>query len=237
MQRFFFDIPLWEKNLFIEDKNFFHQISHVLRSLISDELALFNWDGHDYFYKISEISKKWVKLELSYKNINTKDPKIKINLYQALPNKYEKIEYIIQKWTEIWINSFIFFPSERSQKLVINDKKIERFRFIIQEALEQCWWCHFPEIGFVSKLNISKVEWDKLVCHTKLKIENWKLKNEKLNIDWENAINIFVWPEWGFSEQEIKDMLDNWTNIINFWERILRTETVWIALGFYILQN
>ncbi|HBA45209.1 TPA: hypothetical protein DEG21_03085 [Patescibacteria group bacterium] len=36
------------------------------------------------------------------------------------------------------MSNFTFFNSERSQKLVINDKKIERFNFIIKEALEQC---------------------------------------------------------------------------------------------------
>jgi 16S rRNA U1498 N3-methylase RsmE len=41
MQRFYFNIDLG-KEIIIEDKDFFHQISHVLRSRIGDEIALFN---------------------------------------------------------------------------------------------------------------------------------------------------------------------------------------------------
>lgn len=66
------------------------------------------------------------------------DPKTRIILYQAIPNRYEKLEYAIQKGVEVGISEFVFFPSERSQKLVITPAKIERFTAIALEAVEQC---------------------------------------------------------------------------------------------------
>ena len=57
MQRFHYNTDL-KKDLFIEDKDFFHQISHVLRSKIWDNIILFNSTWFDYIYSISEITKK-----------------------------------------------------------------------------------------------------------------------------------------------------------------------------------
>jgi 16S rRNA (uracil1498-N3)-methyltransferase len=67
-----------------------------------------------------------------------REAKKQITLYQALPNKHEKIEWIIQKSVEVGIQKIVFFRSERSQKLVITDAKKERYQHIMQEALEQC---------------------------------------------------------------------------------------------------
>ena len=61
-----------------------------------------------------------------------------ITLYQALPNKIEKIEYILQKGVEVGIGKFVFFRSDFSQKLVLSDTKKVRLRAIVREAVEQC---------------------------------------------------------------------------------------------------
>ena len=96
MQRFYFDTSL-TKNLSITDKEFFHQISHVMRVRPGDEIVIFNGDGWDYTYAIREITKKEINLEQVGKVNVLTDSIIPIHLYQALPNKYEKIELILQK--------------------------------------------------------------------------------------------------------------------------------------------
>lgn len=232
MQRFYFEIELWE-NITIDDKDFFHQISHVLRSVIWDKVNLFNWDSYDYIYSISEIKKNQINLKFCEKIKNNKDADLILNLYQSIPNKYEKVEYILQKWVEIGIRNFIFFQSERSQKLIINEKKLDRFKFIIKESLEQCGWCILPEIRFISKLDLWKINWEKIVCHTNM-IDSIDFKKYKID---SGIINLFIWPEGWFSEKEISDLKYNWAQIINFWERVLRTETTWVVVGFYFLNR
>ena len=69
-----------------------------------------------------------------------------------MPNKYEKIEYILQKGVEIGITKFVFFRSDRSQKLLVTPAKIERFENIAREALEQCGGMVMPEIRWLEKL-------------------------------------------------------------------------------------
>ena len=232
MQRFYFKIDLGNE-VTIDDKDFFHQVSHVLRSRLDDEIVLFNWDWIEYQYEISGITKKWIDLKFVGKYQNEADIWLGLNLYQALPNKYEKIELIIQKWTEIGISRFVFFNSERSQKLVINDKKIERFNFIIKEALEQCGWNRMPELIFIDDLDISMIDWKKIVCHTD------PVGNEYFRSDTakDEIINLFVWPEGWFSDKEIWEFKKNGYKMVNFWNRVFRTETTGILAGFYLINT
>lgn len=64
------------------------------------------------------------------------DP-LNIILVQSLPNKLEKLEFILQKGVETGIDEFIFFPADRSQKLALLDKKVDRLEQIVVEAVEQ----------------------------------------------------------------------------------------------------
>jgi 16S rRNA (uracil1498-N3)-methyltransferase len=50
-------------------------------------------------------------------------------------------------------------------------------------------------------------------------------------------VNIFIWPEWGFSEEEIENFLKNNFKKVFLWNRILRTETAGVVTGFYITQS
>ncbi|MDD2487746.1 MAG: RsmE family RNA methyltransferase [Candidatus Gracilibacteria bacterium] len=216
----------------VDDKDFFHQISHVLRSRINDEVVLFNGDGFEYTYGISEITKKGINLGFKEKTHNKADLEVAVNLYQALPNKYEKIEFIIQKGSEIGIRKFVFFNSERSQKLIINDKKIERFNFIIKEAIEQCGGNIMPEIIFSEKMDLSGIRGKILVCHTKKPEDGKSVKKGG-----SEEINLFVGPEGGFSDKEIQELEKNGGEILNFGDRILRTETTGIVVLFSILNK
>lgn len=101
MQRFYFQELSLGKNLSISDISFVHQLSHVLRSRVGEGIVLFNGDGQEYLYVIESITKKDIHLLFHKKHVNKCDPETYVRLYQALPNKYEKIEYILQKGTEI----------------------------------------------------------------------------------------------------------------------------------------
>lgn len=79
-----------------------------------------------------------------------------MTLYQALPNKMEKIEWIIEKNTEIGVKKIVFFRAERSQKLFLSDAKKERLKKIAQEALEQCGGNIPVEILFSDK-NLNEI--------------------------------------------------------------------------------
>jgi 16S rRNA U1498 N3-methylase RsmE len=50
-------------------------------------------------------------------------------------------------------------------------------------------------------------------------------------------VNLFIWPEWWFSDKEVSEFEKNNFKKIYLWDRILRTETVGIVTWFYIVQS
>jgi len=89
-------------------------------------------------YKIEEISKK--EIVFSQQEILKKSSELEFELvlFQALPNKLEKLEYIVQKCSEVGYAKIVFFQGERSQKLILSENKKQRLYKIMQEAIEQC---------------------------------------------------------------------------------------------------
>ena len=240
MQRFY--IPYFEKKdkFLLNDKDVFHQLVKVLRVREWEKIIFFDWvQNLDFIYEIVEINKKEIELKFLEEIKKDTELNFELNLFQAMPNKLEKIEYILQKWVEIWMKKFIFYRSERSQKLVISDKKEERLKKIITEAVEQSWRSFVPEFEILSSAPFIEKSWksENIFLHTKnnnsqnlqdfIKIQNNK-KTEKLNI--------YIWPEWWFWEDEIDKFEINKFIRIHLWNRILRTETAWVVVGFTLWQ-
>jgi len=234
MQRFYFENI--KDYFFIEDKNFINQVLKVLRSQLWDKFIFF--DGKkctDFVFEISEIQKNKIffkKLEEIDKN---SEIGFEINLFSSIPNKLEKIEFIAQKWTEVWVSNFYFFKSQRSQKIFLNENKVDRIKKIIQEAAEQSNRNKIPNFQIIEKIDFEKLKKEKnIFLHTKdensLKLKEIKAKS------WEK-INIFIGPEWWFSDEEIQIFQKNNFQKIFLWNRILRTETVGFTVAFFIIQN
>lgn len=101
MQRFSFPHLSLGKDITLSEVSFVHQISRVLRSDIGENIVLFNGDGREYVYTIRSITREDIGLSFERDHESMGDPKIPIRLYQAIPNKYEKIEYILQKGVEV----------------------------------------------------------------------------------------------------------------------------------------
>jgi 16S rRNA U1498 N3-methylase RsmE len=72
--------------------------------------------------------------------------------------------------------------------------------------------------------------------HTKGKIEESKLLKD-IDFTWEKIINLFVWPEGWFSDDEVWRFWKNNFERLFLWDRILRTELAWISSSFCIIQN
>jgi 16S rRNA (uracil1498-N3)-methyltransferase len=227
MQRFFVQFPL-SIDLHIDEKEMIHQISHVLRMQVGEDIILFDGDGSETRYRIEEITKKYISLRGQERLFPKTEKWKRLVLYQALPNKYEKIEYIIEKGVEVGIQKFVFFRSERSQKLVINENKIIRFRAIAREALEQCGGLVFPEIYFLDSYSNDHIEGISVVLHT----ENTVGISPKDS----SAITLFVGPEGGWSPKEIEQMNNNGFIFAHIGNRVLRTETAGVVVSFALLE-
>ena len=154
-----------------------------------------------------------------------------VSMLIAMPNKREKAELIVQKLTEIWVQNIYFWVSEHSIIRQWNEKKAERLDKISREAVEQSRWVLLPEIKFVksdSELN-DFVDWKNVVIANMNWVPYWEaVKDLDKELCW------VVWPEWWFSEKDLK-LFEN-AKIVDLWDNVLRMETASIVLA-RILKN
>jgi 16S rRNA (uracil1498-N3)-methyltransferase len=220
----------------IKNPDLLNQLNKVLRAKPWDQFAFFNWkDEIDFIYKIITIEKREVYLEKEWEVDINNEIDFDLNIIWALPNKIDKIEYIIQKWVEVWVTGFYFFKSERSQKLVLSTNKIERLNKIIIEATEQSGRSRVAELIIEDNINIEDFrENENIIFHTK---DENSISLKELKIDYNKWINLFIWPEWGFSNEEINIFEQLQFKKIHLWNRILRTETTGVVASFFIIQS
>ena len=228
MQRFFVSFPL-SIDITITDKDIHHQLTRVLRIQVGERVILFDGDGSEIEYEVLSIDKKSINLRGQWRVFPSTEPKKKILLYQAIPNKYEKIEYIIQKWVEVGISEFVFFRSDRSQKLMVSSSKIDRFNSIAREAVEQCGGMVVPRIIFHEHNTSYVAPWANITLDT---IGMPRTFHEFSSL---MECNLWIGPEGGWSDDERDKMSSNSFIFARFGERVLRTETAGIVTAFALL--
>ena len=150
------------------------------------------------------------------------------------PLKNDKIEYLIQKLTELGVSNIVLFNSERNIAKIKKDKvdsKLNRWSKIIKEASEQSKRNLIPDITYVDSLrylvNFAEKYDHKVVAYEKESVneDNINLRN-LLNSELNNKDVIAVFgSEGGLSENEISILTENKFSVIGLGKRILRAET------------
>jgi 16S rRNA (uracil1498-N3)-methyltransferase len=203
----------------IEERETIHKIRDVLRLKKSKKIYVFNGEGKEYLYEIKEIKKNVIFLEKE-KFVNKEDlPSTKIILAFPLL-KEEKINFILQKCTELGVDEFYPFICERSIIKKPNFSKFRRWQKIILEATRQSnrlWLPKLKEIKNVEEIAHLKFSL-KLVASQYGKYLEKSLRKEK-------EIFIIVGPEGDFSPSEYKILNDNDFVCFKLSPYTLRTET------------
>lgn len=204
-------------------------IAKVLRTEVGDVLTLCDGRGTDFFAKVTECSKDSVSLDITDAFDCLAEPEISVTLFQGIP-KQGKMDYIIEKCTELGISRIVPVSTKRSV-VKIDDKKseqkkLERWRKIASESVKQCQRGRIPEITDVMSV-ASAVKFSKGLDLTIAAYECEKETSIKsvLSAQSPKSIGIFIGPEGGLDDKEVKMFHDANIKTVTLGKRILRTET------------
>lgn len=217
----------------------YRHIVKVLRLKPGDKLVLFDESSFEHVGKIAEINKTEIRVEILSSAKANAESDTKITLLQGIP-KGSKMDFIIEKATELGVSSIVPVVTERSQ--VRQTNKAMRWQRIATESSKQCGRVTVPKIhdfvGFDQTKFYSRDSDLRLICHQ---------DSETNLIHYINTtpqptmtISIFIGPEGGFSEPEIELAKEMGFSPVGLGPRILRTETaaiVVIALIQHILGD
>lgn len=226
-----------------EDVN---HIANVLRMKKDDELQLCNQEtGENYLATIVNISKISVECEIKEKLETSTESNVHITLFQGIP-KFEKMELIIQKNTEVGVKNITPVIMERTVVKLdekISQKKLERWQKIAEMASKQSMRDIIPTIGNIMKIkDIDETKFDAILVayenedNNMLKTELNKLRVSKKSNN-EFNIAIVIGPEGGISEKEIENLREKGAKFVSLGKRILRTETAGIVMAGNIIYE
>ena len=221
------------ENAYISGSDVNH-IVNVLRMKIGEELLISVKGDWDYLCKIEEIENDRVNLKL-LESMEQRELPIKLTLLQGIP-KSDKLEMIIQKAIELGVSEII--PVKTNRVVVrIDEKKtqakVNRWNVIAESAAKQSKRSIIPKVlkpqTIDNALEIVKDYGVKLLPYENA--DGIKKTKDILNsLDSKNNIAVFIGPEGGFEEAEVKKSTDSGFEVITLGKRILRTETAGLAL-------
>jgi len=221
------------ENAYISGSDVNH-IVNVLRMKIGEELLISVKGDWDYLCKIEEIENDRVNLKV-LESMEQRELPIKLTLLQGIP-KSDKLEMIIQKAIELGVSEII--PVKTNRVVVkIDEKKtqakVNRWNAIAESAAKQSKRSVIPKVlkpqTIDNALEIVKDYGVKLLPYENA--DGIKKTKDILNsLDSKNNIAVFIGPEGGFEEAEVKKSTDSGFEVITLGKRILRTETAGLAL-------
>jgi 16S rRNA (uracil1498-N3)-methyltransferase len=233
MPRFYVPNPRIEQELLKVEGSEVRHIRRVLRLKVGDRLVIFDGSAKEYEGIIVEESPSSVVIRVEGIFSPPKESPLEITLAQSLL-KGEKMEYLIQKATELGIKKIIPFFSSRSVPLLDKSKKLRRYHRwekIAIEACKQCGRIAVPKVeplqNYSEMLGMAPSEALRLILWEK---EGQGLKEVLKESKGRTNIFFMVGPEGGMSDEEVGEAKTAGFIPITLGNRILRSETAGLCL-------
>ncbi len=207
-----------------------HHLLNVLRLKVEDRVEVFDGAGNRYVASLCDTRISPLQAKIRQHQFHPHTPPY-ITLFQALP-KFDKMDLIVQKTTEIGVNEIAPMICQRSiPKSIIQQKRMTRWQRIANEAARQCKRPHLGHVLAPQGLE----ECLRGVNHFDLLILLWEgekrrgLKEILRNHGEAKSVGLFVGPEGGFTDEEVELALQNGCLPATLGDNILRTETAAIV--------
>lgn len=203
-------------------------ISRVLRMGVGEEITVCDSIGMDYKAVIEIVESKEIWCRVVSKQESDSEPQVKVTLYQGIP-KGAKMEYIIQKTTELGITDIVPCNMSRCVSKIEGkqEKKIERWQKIAEAAAKQSGRGIVPRIHNVMNFEQAVAEMRRAdLCFAPYECEEQKKLRSILRIGHSIKTAAFmIGPEGGFDPGEIENLKNENIPTVTLGKRILRTET------------
>lgn len=220
-------------------------VARVLRKQPGEEIQLF--DGADRSFRgvLETVTPSKVDGRVVAEE-KQETPRYRLRLFQVLP-KGDKMEWILEKGTELGIHEFVPVNSERSVGRVPAERlpaRLERWEKIIRSAAQQCGRTDLPRVQ-------TPLDWNAALA--RIEPDQWTF------LPWESAagttlkagleafrreraaalpvINVIIGPEGGLSPDEVARAEARGARTVTLGPRILRTETAGLAAAAAFLYE
>ena len=235
MQQFFAEPSMIrEGHVFLEGPDVNH-MKNVLRMKQGEDVRISDSTGKTYLCSIQAYEEKRAVLDiLKELDADTELPS-RIWLFQGLP-KGDKMELIVQKAVELGVYSVVPFSAKRSIVRLDEkkaEKKRDRWQAVAKGAAEQSGRSIIPEVQPLRDLAgaLQMAAGLDVVLIPYEQEEGMKgMARAVSGIRPGQSVGVFIGPEGGFEEEEVRQAVESGAVPVSLGKRILRTETAGLAV-------
>lgn len=200
----------------------------VLRLQAGDACVLFNGDGHDYDARLVAAGKREARAEILAARPVANESPLRIILLQGIA-RGEKMDWILQKATELGVARILPVDSERSEvKLdaARAEKRLAHWREVVVSACEQSGRAVVPDVLAPQSLGSGAAL---RAGHGYMLDPQGVISLAMLAQQDFDACTLAIGPEGGWSPHDREQLLAAGFQGLRLGPRILRTETAGIA--------
>jgi 16S rRNA (uracil1498-N3)-methyltransferase len=207
-----------------------HHLSRVLRVRTGDSISVFDGRGGEWDARVDEVARSGVAVILGEPRQSAVEPPVAVQLVQAFVRP-EKVEWILQKGTEIGVTSFRIVPSSRAEAPAPSASRIDRYRRILLEACKQSGRRVVPELA-VGCYGSPPDGGLGILLDTAASAPPVALALAGPRY---GTVGLAVGPEGGFDDDEIASLADSGWVRSSLGPRVLRTETAGAVAASIVL--
>jgi 16S rRNA (uracil1498-N3)-methyltransferase len=233
MARFYVPHPQIEDGILRVEGDEVRHIRKVLRLRAGDALSIFDGSGKEYEGTIVKEGSASVSIRVQTIFPSQRESDLEIIFAQSLL-KGEKMDYLIQKATELGVKRIVPFISSRSIPSLEKKKRIDRHRRWEKIAIGASKQCGRGIVPMIDPLQ----EYPQIlqsVPRETLRLILWeeggkRLKEVLKKLEQETAVFFLVGPEGGLTKEEVEQATRVDFIPITLGERVLRSETAGLCL-------
>jgi 16S rRNA (uracil1498-N3)-methyltransferase len=214
------------KSLSIQSEEL-HHLSKVLRKKVGETIIVVDGEEHAYKAILESISKSAAECKILQTFHRFNEPDIEVKLAFALLKNPSRVDFLVEKCTELGAREFIPMGTERT---IVSKAHTERLQKIALSAMKQCGRSYLPRIhslmSILDALAYLKDCEGRFIMHEMASEGNAARRKTILQC---RSVGVLVGPEGGFTEEEVQAAQSAGFVPVSLGPRRLRSETAAIA--------
>jgi 16S rRNA (uracil1498-N3)-methyltransferase len=241
-RRFYVEPGVLSASTVVLDGSVAHRLSSVLRLRPGEEVVLFDGTGEDVTARLDAVSPKRIAATVVGRAPGAPEPKTSVTLYQCV-TKGERFDWLVEKATELGVSRIVPLLAARSVvRTAAGGNRLERWRRIAVEAAEQCGRSAVPAVGdpeafsqaIASAVGVCLLPYE---AAGEMAPSVQTALNDRIDeLFATGAVSIFIGPEGGFEDAEVRAAVDGGATVVTLGNRVLRAETAGMVATALVMQ-
>ena len=220
----FFYVPDAPKQAELPPDEAMHAM-RVLRLKGGDEMFLMDGKGNYYRAEVTIAATHHCYYQI--KECLPQEPQWKGHRHLAIaPTKtLERIEWMMEKATEVGVDEVSFLNCQFSERRLLKTTRLEKIAISAMKQSHKAWKPELNEMEHLKHFLELPRKGKKYIAHCYNEIPRTYLFDELLKNEEDEEVTVMIGPEGDFSYEEVKECMEKGYQSVHLGESRLRTET------------